>query len=131
MYTFTVLYGISNEMLLFTYSLAFFYITGENPYFTKIITLSFLHLTISLFCCSTLLLFKKKQPPFVLYIFLCTRASLYAHYRLLLIFSEFWMGGGGRVGSRRGRIEGAESEGENKRSAGGGQSRAIKLLYAP
>jgi hypothetical protein len=38
--------------------------------------------------------------------------------------------GGGRVGSRRGRSEGAESEGEGFRG-GGGLSRVIKLLYAP
>jgi hypothetical protein len=59
---------------------------------------------------------------------LCTAAPFYAPYRLLLISNKFWMGG--RGGSQRGRSEGAESEGENKK--GGGRSRAtVKLLYVP
>jgi hypothetical protein len=48
------------------------------------------------------------------YYFLCTGASLYASYSLLLIYNKFWMGGGGwgvgggdaRGPSRRGRIKG-------------------------
>ncbi len=48
---------------------------------------------------------------------LCTGASLYSPYSLLLISNKFWMGGG--VGSWWGRSEGAELEGENK--GGGGE----------
>jgi hypothetical protein len=48
---------------------------------------------------------------------LCNGASLYVPYSLLLISCSGW--GGGKVGSRRGRSEGAELEGENKRGGGG------------
>ncbi len=52
--------------------------------------------------------------------------SLYAPYSLLLIYNKFWMGGGGEsVGSRWGRNEGAELEGENKRG-GGGEIRGVE-----
>jgi hypothetical protein len=44
---------------------------------------------------------------------LCTGASLYAPYSLLLI------SGGGGEGGGRGRSEGAELEGENKKGGGG------------
>jgi hypothetical protein len=53
-----------------------------------------------------------------LYRLLCTGASLSAPYSLLLISNKFWMG---RVGSRRGRSKGAESEGENNRGGGVGE----------
>jgi hypothetical protein len=43
------------------------------------------------------------------YMILCTGASLYAPYSLLLISNKFWMGKGGGWG----RSEGAELEGEN------------------
>ncbi len=78
-------------------------------------------------------------------IFLCTWASLYAPYSLLLISNKFWMGEC-RVGRLWGRSEGAESEGrirtvegENKRGGAGwlsflmhlsGQSRVVKFLYS-
>ncbi len=69
---------------------------------------------------------------------LCTGASLYAPYSLLLISNKFWMGWG--VGSQWGRSEGAELEGENKRGGAGwlislfhlsGPSMVIKFLYSP
>ncbi len=44
--------------------------------------------------------------------FLCTGASFYAPYSLLLISYKFWKA------SRRGRSKGAELEGENKRGGG-------------
>jgi hypothetical protein len=50
-------------------------------------------------------------------VFLCTGASFYAPYSLLLISNKFCMGG--MVGSRWGRGEGAKLEGENKRGRGG------------
>jgi hypothetical protein len=49
--------------------------------------------------------------------YLCTGASLYAPYSLLLISNKFGLAG--RVGSRWGISEGAELEGENKRGGGG------------
>jgi hypothetical protein len=53
------------------------------------------------------------------YGYLCTGASFYAPYSLLLISSKFWMGGRGKVGSWWGRSEGTELEGENKKGGGG------------
>ncbi len=77
---------------------------------------------------------------------LCTGASLYAPYNLLLISNKFWMGGEGwgvgggeaRGPSWRRRIRGVK--GENKRGGAGwlsslnhlsGPSRVIKFLYSP
>jgi hypothetical protein len=57
--------------------------------------------------------------------FLCTGASLYAPYSLMLISNKFWMRGWGvggwGLGSQRGRSKGAELEGENKRGGKGGK----------
>ncbi len=63
--------------------------------------------------------------------FLCTGAPLYAPNSLLLISNEFWMGGG-RLGSRRGRIKGVKGWVVGwGRGRGRGQSRVIKFLNAP
>ncbi len=59
---------------------------------------------------------------------LCTGASLYAPYSLLLISNKFWMGGGG---GRWGRSEGAEFNGENKRGGAGRLSYFMHLLPHP
>jgi hypothetical protein len=55
--------------------------------------------------------------------FLCTGASLYAPYSLLLISNKFWMGVGG-WGVSGGE---AELEGENKRGGAGWISSLIHL----
>jgi hypothetical protein len=64
-------------------------------------------------------------------LYLCTRASLYAPYSLLLISNKFWMEGGeGGVGEKRGGLVG----GENNRGGRGeeeGWSRVIKFLNSP
>jgi hypothetical protein len=62
--------------------------------------------------------FIANQEPYDVFKVLCTGASQYAPYSLLLISSKFWMGGG-EVGSRWGRSEVAELEGENKKGGGG------------
>ncbi len=62
--------------------------------------------------------------------FLCTGAFLYAPYSLLLISNKFWMGRG-RVGNWWGRGEGAELEGENKRGGAGRLSYFMHLLPHP
>jgi hypothetical protein len=57
---------------------------------------------------------------------LCTGASLYAPYSLLLISNKFWMGGE-RVWSQWGRSEGAKLEGANKRGGVGWLSSLIHM----
>ncbi len=43
------------------------------------------------------------------------RSVLYAPYRVWFISNKFWIGRGEEAGSGRGRSDGAELEGENKR----------------
>ncbi len=70
------------------------------------------------------------QVSALIFSILCTGASLYAFYSLLLISNKFWMGGGvsgaeARRPSWRGRIR--EVEGENKRGGAGWLSSLIHL----
>ncbi len=61
-------------------------------------------------------------------VFLCTRASLYAPYSLLLISNKFWIGGGGWEGGESvgGDARGPSWRGRIRGVGGGGRIREVE-----